>query len=83
MGQGSKLGRSRQRAIVLLGRLWGVVLGQSVHLYEIDHIKPVAEGGTEDLSNLRSLCRRCHRIETAALNKRLRSRPTKGVGRGF
>ena len=26
----------------------------------IDHIVPLARGGTNDLSNLRVLCRRCH-----------------------
>jgi len=42
-------------------------------LWQADHIVPVAEGGGEcDLSNLRTLCTACHRIETAALRKRLR-----------
>ncbi len=27
---------------------------------EIHHIKPLAEGGTNDLDNLMSLCRSCH-----------------------
>ena len=27
---------------------------------EIHHIKPLAEGGTHDLSNLMALCRSCH-----------------------
>jgi 5-methylcytosine-specific restriction endonuclease McrA len=80
---GNLLGRHRARARVLLGRLWGVVLAHGASLYEIDHIVPVAENGSDDPSNLRTLCRRCHRIESAALNNRLRSRPTKGVGRGF
>lgn len=80
---GRMLGRHQARARVLLGRLWGVVLPAGASLFEIDHIVPVAEGGGDDPSNLRTLCRRCHRIESAALNKRLRSRPTKGVGRGF
>ncbi len=27
---------------------------------EVDHIVPVAEGGSDNLSNLRSLCHNCH-----------------------
>ncbi len=43
------------------------------HLWDADHIVPVAEGGGEcDLSNMRTLCLRCHREVTAALRKRLR-----------
>ncbi len=81
---GSKLGRHRHRALTWLGRLWGVKLSINSHLFEVDHIIPVAEGGGGcGLEGLRTLCRRCHRIESAALNNRLRSRPTKGVGRGF
>jgi hypothetical protein len=35
---------------------------------------PVAEGGGEcDLSNMRTLCLRCHRAATAALRTRLAS----------
>jgi 5-methylcytosine-specific restriction enzyme A len=42
------------------------------HLWDADHIVPVAEGGGEcDLSNMRTLCLRCHRTVTAALRKRL------------
>ncbi len=81
---GRQLGRHRARAYVLLGRLWGVRLSSSSHLFEIDHIVAVAEGGGGcGLDNLRTLCRRCHRVESAALNNRLRKRPSKGVGRGF
>ena len=40
-------------------------------LWDADHIVPVVEGGGEcDLSNLRTLCLRCHRRETAALRQR-------------
>lgn len=41
-------------------------------LWDADHIIPLAEGGKLcDLSNLRTLCWRCHRAETAALASRL------------
>ncbi len=42
------------------------------HLWDADHIVPVAEGGGEcDLSNMRTLCLKCHRAATAALRERL------------
>jgi 5-methylcytosine-specific restriction endonuclease McrA len=41
------------------------------HLWDADHIVPVAEGGGEcDLANMRTLCLRCHREATVALVKR-------------
>ena len=47
------------------------------HLWEMDHRIPVVEGGGAcDLGNLRSLCRACHRRETAA------QREGPGHGRG-
>lgn len=40
-------------------------------LWDADHIVPVIEGGGEcDLSNLRTLCLKCHRGVTAALRAR-------------
>jgi len=30
------------------------------HELDIDHIVPLAEGGTSDLANLRTLCTTCH-----------------------
>lgn len=35
------------------------------HLWEVDHIVPVAEGGDSNLENVRTLCWRCHREVTA------------------
>jgi len=41
------------------------------HLWDADHIVPVAEGGGEcDLSNMRTLCLQCHREVTAAQRQR-------------
>jgi 5-methylcytosine-specific restriction protein A len=41
------------------------------HLWEMDHILPVVEGGGEcDLTNLRTLCIPCHKDATAALARR-------------
>ncbi len=40
-------------------------------LWDADHIVPVVEGGGEcDLSNLRTLCLKCHRAVTGALRAR-------------
>ena len=54
-------------------RDWGLsALRRS--LWDADHILAVAEGGGEcDLSNLRTLCLKCHRQATAALRERLRA----------
>jgi len=43
---------------------------------DVDHIIPKAEGGTDDESNLQSLCRACHTEKTKAETAR-------GVQRGF
>jgi 5-methylcytosine-specific restriction protein A len=41
------------------------------HTWEADHIVPVVEGGGEcGLDGYRTLCRRCHSLETARLAKR-------------
>jgi len=41
------------------------------NLWDADHIVPVVEGGGEcDLSNMRTLCLKCHQEETAALRQR-------------
>ena len=40
-------------------------------LWDADHIVPVVEGGGEcDLSNIRTLCLKCHRAATTALRER-------------
>jgi 5-methylcytosine-specific restriction endonuclease McrA len=40
--------------------------GQRRHLWDADHILPVAKGGGEcDLANMRTLCLKCHRKATA------------------
>ena len=32
---------------------------------DVDHIVPLTQGGTDDESNLQSLCHECHKIKTA------------------
>lgn len=34
--------------------------------HEVDHIKPVAEGGTDDPENLQAINRDCHKTKTQA-----------------
>lgn len=42
------------------------------HLWQADHIVPVAEGGGEcDLDNIRTLCTQCHKQATKQLAARL------------
>lgn len=51
---------------------WGLRPRQRRSLWDADHIVPVVEGGGEcDLSNMRTLCLRCHRAATADLRTRL------------
>jgi 5-methylcytosine-specific restriction endonuclease McrA len=55
------------------GRGRSIRLGHTgSHLWEMDHILPVAEGGGAcGLDNLRTLCRPCHRRATGELRRRL------------
>ncbi|MDU4356990.1 MAG: HNH endonuclease signature motif containing protein [Phytobacter diazotrophicus] len=39
--------------------------GRAVPAVTVDHIKPKAQGGTDDDANLQSLCWPCHRRKTA------------------
>jgi 5-methylcytosine-specific restriction endonuclease McrA len=38
--------------------------------WDADHIVPVAEGGRHTPDNLRTLCLRCHKVQTRALTER-------------
>ncbi|MYD50480.1 MAG: HNH endonuclease [Dehalococcoidia bacterium] len=42
---------------------------------EIDHVMPIADGGTADLENLQLLCWSCHRTKTTNSNRRRRKPP--------
>jgi 5-methylcytosine-specific restriction endonuclease McrA len=55
---------------------WGLTEKSRKSLWDADHIVPVAEGGGQcDLTNMRTLCLRCHRAATAALRERLKRKP--------
>jgi 5-methylcytosine-specific restriction endonuclease McrA len=46
-------------------------------LWDADHVIPVVEGGGEcDLSNMRTLCLKCHRARTLELRRRLQGLKT-------
>jgi 5-methylcytosine-specific restriction protein A len=50
---------------------WGLTRMSRKSLWDADHIVPVVEGGGEcDLSNIRTLCLRCHNQVTLDLRKR-------------
>jgi 5-methylcytosine-specific restriction enzyme A len=56
-------------------REWKLRDGNRKSLWDADHIVPVAEGGGQcDLSNMRTLCLRCHGAATAALRERLKKK---------
>jgi 5-methylcytosine-specific restriction protein A len=58
-------------------RHWGLRTHSRKSLWDADHILPVIEGGGEcDLTNIRTLCLRCHRIATAELRQRRRRATT-------
>ena len=55
-------------------RMCGLRVGESG---EIDHIRPIADGGTSDLENLQLLCSSCHSRKTTHSNRRRRKPPTR------
>ncbi|GGM78310.1 hypothetical protein GCM10012275_56190 [Longimycelium tulufanense] len=40
--------------------------GFSATALDVDHIRPLADGGTDTADNVRALCRSCHRAVTTA-----------------
>lgn len=62
--------RGTARAKLLLS--WGLKPKARQSLWDADHIVPVVRGGGEcDLSNIRTLCLKCHRTVTAELRRSL------------
>jgi 5-methylcytosine-specific restriction protein A len=56
-------------------KTWGLRENSRKSLWDADHVVPVAEGGGQcDLSNMRTLCIKCHAVATAALRNRIKSR---------
>lgn len=72
-------GRSldNMKAMELICAAWGqyATYGWNIrHLWEADHAVPLAEGGTNELANYRTLCIPCHKEETRALRRRISKR---------
>jgi len=44
--------------------------------YEIDHIKELRDGGSNDLSNLQALCIMCHRVKTSRMTTAMAKKDT-------
>lgn len=64
-GYGSRWRRLRPHVLKrdrYMCRTCGAPVGESGH---VDHIKPRAQGGTDDESNLQTLCDACHSRKTA------------------
>ena len=49
---------------------------------EVDHIKPLADGGTDDDANLQPLCKPCHAAKTISENVKRASKPKPVTIRG-
>jgi hypothetical protein len=47
--------------------------------FEIDHIKELRDGGTNDLSNLQALCVMCHRVKTSRMTSVMSKKDTPNV----
>ncbi|MBU2346697.1 MAG: HNH endonuclease [Gammaproteobacteria bacterium] len=62
--------RNREAERYFLTRM-GLYDASRVIWWDADHIVAVVEGGTNDLANIRTLCPRCHKAETARLRRRL------------
>ncbi|WP_411292900.1 HNH endonuclease [Streptomyces sp. CBMA123] len=62
--RGTIPGWSRIRLRVLYRDRKTCYLCQSTGANEVDHIVPVARGGTHDLTNLAAVCSACHRQKT-------------------
>ena len=73
-------------ALRMRGRAWmalrGVVMAEECQCYQcgqmgqpddiVDHLVPLAEGGTDDRHNLARCCRRCHHVKTGRESARAR-----------
>ncbi|WP_325984950.1 HNH endonuclease [Pseudomonas protegens] len=65
-GRGGRPWRRIRERILLRDQYTCRCCGVVTHELEVDHIINVAEGGSDDDSNLQSLCVPCHQAKTGA-----------------
>lgn len=65
--------RHRKDACELCG--WAPPAEYALEALDVDHIRPLALGGTHDPENLRTLCPNCHRLKTLAERHQYVTRP--------
>lgn len=71
---------TRRHAIEEFRHRHGIPRHRHGRLWDIDHVVPVSEGGGDStLSNLRTLCLKCHREVTKELMARLRQKKREAV----
>lgn len=64
-GRGGRPWRRKRETILLRDHYTCRTCGLVTHSLEVDHIVNLAQGGTEDDSNLQALCIPCHKAKTA------------------
>ena len=79
---GRKWRRKREQILVRDGRLCQPcrAAGFVTLASEVDHIIPVAEGGSDDAANLQAICGPCHEAKSKA--ERVRGASRRGALRG-
>lgn len=65
-GRGGRPWRRKRDAVLLRDQYTCQVCGQVSEELEVDHIKPKAYGGSDDMTNLRAICVPCHKVKTAS-----------------
>ena len=66
-GYGYRWGKLRAR--ILRDGIWCqpcLAAGRKTIATEVDHVLPKAKGGTDEASNLQSICHDCHKAKTQA-----------------
>ncbi|PIT53970.1 HNH endonuclease [Snodgrassella alvi] len=70
-GRGGRPWRRLREAVLLRDRYTCQYCGLvSAEEMEVDHIVNIAAGGTDDMGNLQTLCKVCHRVKTRLESRR-------------
>jgi 5-methylcytosine-specific restriction endonuclease McrA len=79
----SRLARWHRRRHPLCADPFGLHEGRLVAGEHVDHVVPLSQGGTNETSNLQTLCRRCHARKTVLYDGGFgRARCSTNEGRG-